>query len=52
MGPHATFIIAAYLFTGLVVALLIAWAIVDYRAQTRALEDLERRGVRRRAGSG
>jgi heme exporter protein D len=52
MGPHATFIIAAYLFTGFVVAVLIAWEIVDYRAQTRALEKLERRGMRRRADRG
>ena len=52
MGPHATFIIAAYAFTGLVVTFLIAWAVADYRAQTRALEDLERRGMRRRTDRG
>jgi heme exporter protein D len=33
----------------LVVAGLIAWVVFDHRAQTRALADLDARGVRRRS---
>ena len=49
LGPHAAFIIAAYLITALVLLGLIAWVIADRRAQARALADLEARGVRRRS---
>jgi len=51
LGPHATFILAAYAVTVLVVAGLIAWVVSDYLAQTRALADLDARGVRRRSES-
>jgi heme exporter protein D len=43
LGPHAGFILAAYGFTALVVAGLIARAILDHRAQRRALAAFERR---------
>jgi heme exporter protein D len=49
LGPHAGFIISAYVVTALVVALLVAWVAVDHRSQKRALADLERRGVTRRS---
>jgi heme exporter protein D len=49
LGPHAGFIVAAYLVTALVVLGLIVWVIADRRAQTRALADLDARGVRRRS---
>jgi heme exporter protein D len=49
LGPHAFFILAAYAATGLVVALLILRAIVDHRAQVKALAELESRGARRRS---
>jgi heme exporter protein D len=49
LGPHAGFIIAAYAVTAAVVLGLIAWVIADRRAQTRALADLDARGVRRRS---
>ena len=49
LGPHAAFIVAAYLITALVLLGLIAWVIADRRAQARALADLEARGVRRRS---
>lgn len=49
LGLHATFILAAYAVTVLVVAGLIAWVVSDYRAQTRALADLDARGMRRRS---
>ena len=49
LGPHAGFIISAYLITALVVLGLVVWVIADRRAQARALADLEARGVRRRS---
>jgi heme exporter protein D len=49
LGPHAAFIIAAYAVTVLVVIGLIAWVMLDHRAQARALADLDARGVRRRS---
>jgi heme exporter protein D len=51
LGPHAAFIVAAYLITALVVAGLIVWVIADNRAQARALAELDARGVRRRSES-
>jgi heme exporter protein D len=49
LGPHATFIIAAYVIAALVVIGLIAWVLTDYDAQRRLLGELEARGVTRRA---
>jgi heme exporter protein D len=49
LGPHAGFIIVAYLLTIAVVGLLIAWVVSDYFAQKRALADLDRRGITRRS---
>ena len=49
LGPHAAFIIAAYLVAALVVIGLIAWILADYAAQRRRLAALEARGVTRRA---
>ena len=49
LGPHAAFIIAAYLMAAIVVLGLIAWVIADHDAQRRLLADLEARGVTRRA---
>lgn len=51
LGPHAGFILAAYAIALAVVAGLIAWIVVDHRAQTRILEDLERAGVTRRSAA-
>ena len=48
LGPHAGFILAAYAIALAVVAGLIAWIVLDHRAQLRILEDLERAGVTRR----
>jgi heme exporter protein D len=41
LGPHAAFILGAYAFTALVVAALILHAILDHRAQRRALARLQ-----------
>ena len=49
LGPHAGFIIVAYLLTIAVVGLLVAWVVSDYFAQKRALADLDRRGITRRS---
>jgi heme exporter protein D len=49
LGPHADFIVAAYGFAVLVVAVLIGWVALDHRAQKRSLERLEARGVTRRS---
>jgi len=48
LGPHATFIIAAYVIAALTVTGLIAWVLADYDAQRRLIGDLEARGVTRR----
>lgn len=49
LGPHAGFIVSAYLVAALVVVLLILWVATDHVAQKRALADLERRGITRRS---
>ena len=49
LGPHASFILAAYAVTFSAVAAL-AWFIVeDDRKQRRSLAALEARGIRRRS---
>jgi heme exporter protein D len=49
LGPHADFIVGAYAFATLIVAGMIGWIVFDYRQQTRALADLEARGMTRRS---
>ncbi|GJE59270.1 heme exporter protein CcmD [Methylobacterium trifolii] len=46
LGPHAGFILAAYAFTGLVMAGLVLDAVRDRRAQKRALDALQAGGRR------
>ena len=48
-GPHAAFIWAAYAAAAAVVAGLIGWVVLDWRAQRRLLGDLEADGVTRRS---
>lgn len=50
MGANAGFIIAAYGAAAIVVLLLVAWVVIDFRRQKRALAELEARGITRRAG--
>jgi heme exporter protein D len=52
LGPHADFIIVAYGVAAVVVGALIAWVLLDHRAQKLVLADLEARGVSRRSGEG
>lgn len=49
LGPHAAFIVAAYLAVVLVIAGLIGWIVTDARRQRRLLADLEAQGVTRRS---
>ncbi len=49
LGPHAGFILASYGAVAAVVGGLIGWLVYDGRRQTKALADLEARGVRRRS---
>jgi heme exporter protein D len=49
LGPHATFIWAAYAIVAAVVAGLVAWLVLDGRRQQRLVDELEARGVRRRS---
>ena len=49
LGPHATFIIAAYAATGFILALLIGWIAVENRALKRTLAEFEARGITRRS---
>ena len=48
---HLDFIVAAYAAAVIVVGGLVAWVILDYRAQRRTLADLDRRGISRRSSS-
>lgn len=49
LGPHASFIWAAYAVTALVVAALFGWLFGDGQRQRAALKDLDARGVKRRS---
>ena len=49
LGPHAAFIIGAYVIAAAVVVALVVWVAADHAAQKRALAELERRGVTRRS---
>jgi heme exporter protein D len=48
---HLPFIVAAYAAAFAVVATLIAWVTLDYRAQRRTLANLESRGITRRSAA-
>jgi len=49
LGPHASFILAAYAVAVVIVAALVVWVMLDHRAQRRSLGELEKRGVTRRS---
>jgi heme exporter protein D len=49
LGPHASFIIAAYGVTFAAIAALAYFIVEDDRKQRRLLAELERRGIRRRS---
>ncbi|MEW9310171.1 MULTISPECIES: heme exporter protein CcmD [Labrys] len=49
LGPHWAFIVWAYGLAVAVIVLLIAWVVLDHKAQHRTLADLEAQGLRRRS---
>jgi heme exporter protein D len=49
LGPHADFIVAAYVVAALVLVAMIGWVMLDYRAQKQKLAQLESQGVTRRS---
>jgi heme exporter protein D len=46
-ATHMAFIVAAYAAAGAVIGGLIAWVMLDHRAQLTTLAELERRGFTR-----
>jgi heme exporter protein D len=50
LGPYASFIVTSYLAAAIVIAILIVWIALDYRAQTQRLRALEDSGITRRSG--
>lgn len=51
LGPHASFIVVAYLATVIVILALMIWIARDYAVQRRTLSELESRGIKRRSQS-
>lgn len=49
LGPHAAFIVLAYAAVIVVLAILVAWILLDHRALKRALSSLEAQGITRRS---
>jgi heme exporter protein D len=52
LGPHAVYIWASYAATVLALAGFAAWLALDGRHQRRLLDELDRRGIRRRSDRG
>ena len=50
LGPYASFIVTSYALVAAIVAILIAWIVIDYRNQKERLRELEASGVVRRSG--
>jgi heme exporter protein D len=51
LGPHAGFIVTAYVVAIAIVAGLIVWVVLDRRQLARAVDELEAKGVTRRSES-
>ena len=49
LGPHAGFIVTAYAAAIAIVAGLIVWVVLDRRHLTRAVDELEAKGITRRS---
>ncbi len=49
---HLPFIVGSYAAAFVVIAALVAWVTIDFRAQRRALADLEMHGLTRRSAGG
>ena len=51
LGPHASFIVAAYGVTLIAVTALVLTIVADDRRQRRLLAELERKGIKRRSAT-
>ena len=51
LGPHAVFIVSAYIGVTLAVSALIAWTLYDARRTAAQTAALEARGIRRRSAT-
>lgn len=51
LGPHASFILAAYGVTVLAVTALVLAIVADDRHQRHVLAELERKGIKRRSAA-
>jgi heme exporter protein D len=49
LGPHAAFIITAYVAAIAIVVGLIAWIVLDRRHLSRILDEFEAQGISRRS---
>ena len=49
LGPHASFILAAYAVTFVAVGALAAFIVADDRRQRHVIAELERKGIMRRS---
>jgi heme exporter protein D len=49
LGPHAAFIVTAYIAAIAIVAGLIGWIVLDRRRLSRILEDFDAQGISRRS---
>lgn len=48
---HVGFILASYVIAAVVIIGLIAWVMLDHRAQKTRLQKLEEQGAQRRSGA-
>ena len=48
---HVAFVSIAYAVTAVVIIAMIAWVLLDQRARSREIVDLEARGIRRRSAT-
>lgn len=49
LGPHAAFIVTAYVAAIVIVAGLIGWIVLDRRRLSRILDDFDAQGISRRS---
>jgi heme exporter protein D len=49
LGPHAAFIVTAYVAAIAIVAGLIGWIVLDHRQLSRILDDFDAQGISRRS---
>ena len=50
LGPHAVFIVWAYIGVAVAMVSLVGWTVIDARRVERRAAALEAQGIRRRSG--